>query len=110
MRVLLLCAAPAALHILGALGQVTFLLAVVMLSFRVSGSYVLLTIVGRPYRGFDGWVALLLAGALASSFLPGAPRLGSLGLPAALIWLAMGLMIARNLWDLRRHYRQIVPA
>ena len=106
---LLLNAALAALHILGALGPLTFLLSVVLLSFRVSGSYVLFTIVGRPYGGFDGWVALLLAAALASCLLPGAPRIGPLGLSEALTWLTMAFVVGRNLWDFGRHYRRIAP-
>jgi len=107
---LLLCAVFTALHILGALGPVTFLLGIVLLSFRISGSYVLYSIVGRSYQGFDGGVALLLAAALASHFIGGAPWLGPLSPAASLTWLTMTYMVARNLWDFTRHFRQLAPA
>ncbi len=109
LPVLLLCAGFAALYLLGVMGQVTFLLSIVLLSFRISGSYVLFTIVGQSYRGYDLGVALLLIAIFIAHTALAPVALGPWSLAAVLPWLTMVYIIARNLVDFVRHYRTLAP-
>lgn len=106
---LLICAGFAALYILGAMGQVAFLFGIVFVSFRISGSYVLFTLVGQPYRGYDPGIVLLLLAMFGARFALSPVALGPWTLLGAMPWLTVAYIIARNLLDFARHYRKIVP-
>lgn len=123
----LLCLGAAALFLVGAMSAFTFGLAITLLSFRVTGSYVLHTIVREPYDGLDGgsliWLAALGAAALltgrlpfghAAALLAGPLRLGSLTVTPGdvvpylpYVWFAY--LVGRNVVDFVRHYDQLRP-
>lgn len=107
------------LFLLGAMNALAFVLAVVFISFRLSGTYVLFTIVKKPFNGNDWGIAVFLAAIAASHFLGASPFLtremaeaGMAGYPTAqlLAFAACGYMAMRNLWDLSRHFEALKPA
>ena len=107
------------LYLLGAMNDLAFVLMGVFLSFRLSGSYVLFTIVKKRFNGND----LVLAGfvvLIAAAHYSGLPPIltaemadaGLSGLPLALA-LSYGTCVyiaLRNLWDLSRHFEALKPA
>jgi phosphatidylglycerophosphate synthase len=101
--------ALAGLYLWGAIDVYAFLLALVFTSFRISGTYVLYTILKRPYAGTDhGITAFLVAIGVAHAALPNVSSLG-ISLPAALTYLACLYMFTRNMLDFARHYRDLRP-
>ena len=85
---------------LGTIGAVSFLLLVAFASFRLSGGYVLRTLMGRPFSGFDFSAVAALLCVFAG---------GQLGKHAA--WIepsvlavfgASFILVARALWELTR--------
>jgi phosphatidylglycerophosphate synthase len=101
--------ALAGLYLWGVIDVYAFLLTLVFTSFRISGTYVLCTIIKKPYAGTDhGITAFLVAIGAAHLALPGADVLG-LPLPAALAYLACLYMFTRNMLDFARHYRDLRP-
>jgi len=99
-----------ALYLLGAIDLYAFALTLVFTSFRVCGSYVLFTFVGRPYGGGDlGVVAFIAAIAGAHLLLQPVALAGHLTLPGLLAYLACAYMLARNLQDFARHYAAFQP-
>jgi hypothetical protein len=109
----LTCGGFAALYLLGAIGQLAFLFAIVFVSFRISGTFVLCKILGRSYAGFDLGLGLWLVAMAGGHFL--LPRFGvggsygGLTIPNLLAWLSCGYMVARNLWDFVRHFSALRP-
>ena len=98
-----------ALYLAGIIDVYAFLLALIFLSFRISGSYVLFTIIKKPYAGTDyGIVAFIAVIAAAHFALPGA-MLGPLALPSALTYLACAYMFGRNMSDFAQHYDALRP-
>lgn len=106
------------LYLAGAMSSLWLVLAVVFVSFRLSGSYVLFTIVKKRFTGNDWGIAALIAAIAAVHFggVPPllAPQLAQVGLdgyPAAqaVTVVACAYMIARNLWDLSRHFAGLKP-
>jgi phosphatidylglycerophosphate synthase len=106
----LLCAGFAALYLLEIVDRTAFLLSVLFLSFRITGSYVLFSILKRRFRGFDLGVALLVASMLAARYLiepiPFAGRTVQFYLPIATCLY----MVIRNLVDFIRYYSELRPA
>ncbi|MET0388182.1 MAG: CDP-alcohol phosphatidyltransferase family protein [Polyangiales bacterium] len=98
-----------ALFLLGAIDAPYFLFCIVFTSFRISGTYVLRTIVGERYDGKD---MVLFSFVLAIAFVH--YRFGSVtfnGVRAA-NWLAAAscfYAIARNFLDFSRHYAVLKP-
>jgi phosphatidylglycerophosphate synthase len=104
-----LCAGFGALHLLGAIELPAFALLLICTSFRLSGSYVLSTVVRRPYHGQDyGIYAWLAAMFLAHYALPPL-SFGPLTLQAALPLGACLYMLVRNLGDFSRFYPVLKP-
>lgn len=104
-----MCAALGGLYLRGIIDVYAFLMALVFTSFRISGSYVLFTIVKKPYSGTDyGMVGFIAAIAGAHYAAPGA-TLGPLSVPAALAYLACAYMFGRNMLDFARHYDALRP-
>lgn len=104
-----MCAGYAALYLMQAIDVYAFVLSIVFVSFRISGTYVLFTIVGRRYHGNDRGVWLWLAAiCFAHTMCPALP-LGPVTLQAVLPYLACLYMIGRNLSDFSRHYGQLKP-
>ena len=99
-----------ALYLLSAIDLYAFALTLVFASFRVCGTYVLFTIVKRPYGGGDlGVVAFIAAIAGAHYLLPPLALGGALTLQGLLPYLACAYMLARNLLDFSRHYAVFQP-
>lgn len=99
-----MCAGFGALYLMHAIDVYAFALAIVCASFRISGTYVLFTLVRRPYDGNDAGIWLWLAALFAAHFaLPG------FALTPFLPYLACFYMVARNLLDFSRHYRDLKP-
>jgi hypothetical protein len=99
----------AALYLLGAIDVYTFLLTIVFTSFRISGTYVLFTIVKRRFGGNDAGILLWIAATFAAHYLLEPLALGPLPLRDALPYLACAYMLARNLVDFSRHYAELRP-
>jgi phosphatidylglycerophosphate synthase len=100
----------AALYLLRAIDVYAFALTIVCASFRISGTYVLFTLVRRPFNGNDAGIWFWLAALYAAHFV--LPLLG-VQLPGALTallpYLACIYMVTRNLIDFSRHYRELKP-
>ena len=98
-----------ALYLLDIISVYAFLMTLIFTSFRISGTYVLYTIIKRPYAGTDyGIVAFIAAIAAAHYALPGA-ALSGLALPSALAYIACAYMFGRNMLDFARHYETLRP-
>ena len=119
------CAAVSARCICShAINLYAFVLAIVCTSFRISGTYVLFTIVRRRFNGNDWGIWAFLAALFAAHFVPGiaphvvsaslsgtAPALrGGASLVASLPYMACAYMVARNFMDISRHYRELKPS
>ena len=99
-----------ALYLSGIIDVYAFLLTLIFMSFRISGTYVLYTIIKRPYSGNDlGIVASIALIAAAHFTLPGA-AIGGLPLPSLLAYLACAYMFGRNMLDFARYYDALRPA
>ena len=116
------------LYLAGLMGKVAFLMASTFVSFRISGSYVLFTIVGRRYGGFDWGIPVGIA-AIAVAGLTGEPlALGGYTVPALMRPLPLGgylvapetyvallpylfclYLAGRNVIDLARHFSALRP-
>jgi len=129
LRFVALCCGFVALYLLGAIDAVAFILAISFLSFRITGSYVLRSIVKRPYSGFD-WGVVFWIGAIALAFFYlGQPlSLGGYhvtwmveplsvggysftvkGYFPYLPYLSLFYMAGRNLIDFARHFNELRP-
>ncbi len=88
------------LYLLGTIGAVSLLLLVTLASFRLSGGYVLRTLIGRPWNGLDlsAVAALLCVFAGGQLDLHAAP----LDLSTLSVIGASFLLVARALWELTR--------
>jgi phosphatidylglycerophosphate synthase len=109
-----MCGALGALYLVGAIDAYAFGCALVFTSFRISGSYVLFTILGRRYGGSDlGIAAFLVAAGAAHALRPGALLdAGAFTLSAAevVVYVACTYMLARNMIDFARHYDKLKPS
>jgi hypothetical protein len=99
----------AALYLAGAIDMYAFVLSIVFVSFRITGTYVLFTIVDRRFHGNDwgvwAWLALM---AVLHTVCPPLP-LGPVSVQAVLPYLACLYMIGRNLADFSKYYSQLKP-
>lgn len=97
------CAGYSALYVLGIISTVPYVLGVVLLSFRVCGTYVLATVTDRRYRGMDwvvpAWIALLAA---TPFLLPEEVTLFGRSVAPLLPWLFCGYLASANLADFLR--------
>jgi phosphatidylglycerophosphate synthase len=104
-----MCAGFALLYLLHAIDVYAFVLALVCTSFRISGTYVLSTIVHRRFDGNDFGIAFWLVLLFAANFALPAIALGPVSLAGALPYAACVYMVARNMLDFSRHYRELKP-
>ena len=103
-----MCSSFGLLYYLGALDLYAFALALTFVSFRISGTYVLFTIVKRRYDGNDWGVFAWLAAMFAGMFIPPV-ALGPFTLQALLPYFACAYMGARNLYDFSQYYGVLRP-
>lgn len=105
-------AALAALHLVGACDRYGFLIGVVAISFRISGTYVLATIVGRRFNGGDRGIYAILALAAALHFTASVAPMG-IAVPH-IAWAGPYLLALyaalRNGTDLARRLSQLTTA
>lgn len=97
-----------ALHLLGAIDLNAFLLCIIFVSFRISGSYVLWTLVGRAYAGFDAGVAAWIGAIAAGHWLLAPVELGGVTIQWLLPYLVCAYCVVRNLVDFSRNYSALV--
>lgn len=105
-----MCAVFGTLFLTGAMGAYTFAACIIFTSFRISGTYVLFTILGKSYGGNDwGIVGIIVAAVVAHVLMPGAL---AHGLTATELVACVGCayMIARNLIDFGLHYDKLKPS
>lgn len=95
------------LYLWGAMDLAGFVVTLIFTSFRVSGSYVLRTLLKHPYDGVD--VGLILAPLAIAGVYMWLPNMAIAGTPllSALPWLAGSYLLIRNLMDFRFHYREL---
>lgn len=98
-----------ALYLGGAIDVYAFLLALIFTSFRISGTYVLFTILKRPYAGTDHGITAFIALIAATHFAAPGAAVGGMPLPSALTYLACAYMFGRNMLDFARHYDTLRP-
>lgn len=98
-----------ALHLLGALGRLGFVVAVVALSFRGSGTYVLRTLAKRSYDGHEIATWGFLALAFAAHFFAADQIIMGQPLSAVIIGLCAVHQVLRNFADVSRDYLVLRP-
>ena len=103
-------AALAGFYLAGALDAFAFMFGLIFVSFRISGSYVLHTIVGRPFDGNDLGIFAFLAAIGIGHFVLAPISLGPTTLQATLPYLAGVYVTIRNFADFTRYYEQLKPA
>jgi phosphatidylglycerophosphate synthase len=104
---LLLFSAFAVLYATGVIHVLTFLLAIVMASFRLTGSYVLQTIIGRRFNGFDAGIALSIVVIALSHFFLEPYAFRGFRTPDYFGFLSCLYMLGRNLSDFVRHFAEV---
>jgi phosphatidylglycerophosphate synthase len=98
-----------ALFLLGAIDAYAFAAACVFISFRICGTYVLSTIIKRPYGGTDWLIAGWLLAAFAAHFaLPHTSWLG-LSLPSSITLASCAYMVLANMVDFSRNFDALRP-
>jgi phosphatidylglycerophosphate synthase len=105
-----MCCGFAALHLMSAIDIYAFVMSIIFVSFRICGTYVLSSVVGRRYDGGDLGIVLWIAIIAATHyFIPGV-MVGSVTLLAALPACACLYMLGRNLLDFAREYPKLRPS
>jgi hypothetical protein len=114
-----LSAAFGTLHLMGALGRVQFLLIISFVSFRITGCYVMYSILQKQYKGYDGaifaWLAAIVWGHFFMAALPMSTLFSALlpytgdfffGLTVQqmLPWCLCAHLGQRNLAELNKNY------
>lgn len=99
---LAVCGAFSALYVMGLLNAWAFVVGIVLLSFRVTGTYVLRTVVGRDYGGMDPVIPVGIAVLAVASLLPTSVALVGWSVHAVLPWLFLAWLAGGNLADFFR--------
>lgn len=101
--------AAGGLLLAGAMDIHAFALLIVFISFRVCGSYVLFTIVGKPFGGND-WGLWALLAMMAGSHVWSSPIDAGAGIALDMLpWLTCAYVALRNAIDFQKHYAQLAP-
>jgi phosphatidylglycerophosphate synthase len=106
----LLCAGFAVLYLTSIIDVGAFLWSIVLISFRMSGSYVLFTILQQRFHGFDLGIALWATVIAAAHFFVEPFKVGGYDIHLYLPYLACLYMLTRNLIDFVRHFPELKPA
>lgn len=106
----LFCAAFAALYILGMMSTLVFALSIIFLSFRITGTFVLQTVLKRPYDGWDAGIIFWLLAIPAGHFFLGPVVVQGYRVDQLVPHLAILYMAGRNLIDLARNFEELAPA
>ena len=97
------CVGAAALFLAGTMPPAVYCVAVTMVSFRMTGSYVLFTVLERPYAGVDWSIAVWLPLMAAGWILLEPFSVWGYGVRDALPYLFFLYIVAMNLIDLFRN-------
>jgi phosphatidylglycerophosphate synthase len=97
------------LYLLGAIGLHFFLLALVFTSFRVSGTYVLKTIVKERYTGNDLGLLAFIAAIFAVHYGTQLQPVAGLSVENALTLAACAYAFVRNMFDFAQRFRTLHP-
>ena len=98
------CVGFGALYLLDIIGMITFVLAVIFVSFRITGSYVLFTIIKKRFSGSDWAIALWIVAILLGHYVVDPISFGVRTLQYYLPALALAYMVGRNLIDFVRYF------
>lgn len=98
-----------ALYLLGAIGLYFFLAALVFTSFRISGTYVLRTIVKERYDGNDLGLFGFIVGTFVVHYAMQPTLFGILRAEDALVVAACAYAVLRNLIDFAQRFRTLHP-
>ncbi len=98
------CLGFGALYLLDIIGTITFALAVIFVSFRITGSYVLFTIIKKRFSGADWAIGLWIAAIFVAHYAFNPIKLGAQTLQYYLPAMALAYMVARNLIDFVRFF------
>jgi phosphatidylglycerophosphate synthase len=98
-----------ALYLLDVIGLYFYLAALVFTSFRISGTYVLKTLVKERYDGNDWGLLAFIAGIFAVHYGVQLPPVGALSAENAMVLAACAYAIARNLFDFAKRFRTLHP-
>ena len=105
LNLIVMSGAYAALYLTGVLELVALIVLLVGVTYRLTGSYVLHTLSGRRYHGWDpsviAWLALIAGVAFVDPI-----QLGAITLQDLAPYLATAHAFAFNLFDIRRAVRQ----
>jgi hypothetical protein len=94
---------------LGAIDLRFFLLAIVFTSFRINGTYLVRSLVKRPYDGRDFVLLGFIVAIFFVHFVIEPMPLGGIRITNLLAALSCAFVIARNLQDLSRDYGALKP-
>jgi phosphatidylglycerophosphate synthase len=103
----LFCFGFSALYSRGVIDTMPFLLAIVFLSFRINGAYVMSTILDRRFSGFDLSIAAWLLAILLAHLLDAPDALAGINAPTALTYLACSYIAIGNLLEFARHFSEL---
>lgn len=104
-----LCSGFGALYLLQIIDAYAFALTIVFLSFRICGSYVLFSIVKKPFAGNDWGVVGFICAIAMLDTLSGPIQLGQTTLQTILPYLACLYMLFRNVVDFANHFDVFRP-
>ena len=107
LRANLFVLALALLYPLGFIGGIEAFILMAVASWRIAGSYVLYTILGRSYGGLDFVLSLTLPAVLCMHFALGPITIASYGLGEGLALTATAVLGGLTLYDLATHFRQL---
>jgi len=98
-----------ALYLAGGLQVHAFSLLITFVSFRICGSYVLFTILERPYRGNDWSIGVWVLALTFAHFGLEPRHIGGVALTSLLPYVACLHLAASNLADFARAYPNLQP-
>lgn len=102
-----LIAALGALHLAGLISALALVLGMVFLSFRINGSYVLYTVLRKPYSGSDFVLVIWLVAILVASLVNPFHFHGGYTIEMLVPYLGILYISSVNLYDLARHLPEL---
>lgn len=106
---ILLGAGFGALYVSGIINTQAFVLSVLLLSFRSTGTYVLCTVIGRRTHAVDPGIPVWIALIAYTHYHPVAYTIAGYAVQDYVQYLACIYMLSRNLFDFVRHFPELKP-
>ncbi|MBN1947766.1 MAG: CDP-alcohol phosphatidyltransferase family protein [Bradymonadales bacterium] len=104
---LLFCTLFSALYLVGMMNTVVYVVGITMISFRLTGSYVLYTVLRKPYSGSDWWVGLWILAILAGHYWLEPYQIRGIEVQSVIPYLFFLTVVSLNLWDLARYLPEL---